>query len=137
MTTEQFTKLKKLTEESVTIDLNKLQTQLLEIPLLHDRYLTLFIRENKSLNFLQTQKQELYAKLYKHFKYDANERWETKHEIESQMYTDKSYVSLLSRIDDQQEIVTYLEKTIDNIKNLSFTIKNYMDWQRFLNAEYK
>ena len=53
------------------------------------------------------------------------------------MYTDKSYVSLLSRIDDQQEIVTYLEKTIDNIKNLSFTIKNYMDWQRFLNAEYK
>lgn len=81
MTTEQFTKLKKLTEESITIDLNKLQTQLLEVPLLHGRYLELFIRENKLLNSLQTQKQELYAKLYKHFKYDSDVRWESKHEI--------------------------------------------------------
>ena len=29
MTTEQFTKLKKLTEESVTIDLNKLQNTII------------------------------------------------------------------------------------------------------------
>lgn len=53
------------------------------------------------------------------------------------MYTDQKFLSFISKIEDQQEIVTYLEKTLDNIKTLSFTIKNYMDWQRFLNAEYK
>jgi len=132
MTEKEFKALKEHIDKKITLDITKLNAQLLESPILYSSVLQLFIKENKILNNLEIEKDEKYASLYKHFKYDSDVRWETKHEIESQMYSDKSYLMILSKIEDQQEVVTYLQQQLENIKNMSFAIKNYIEWQQFL-----
>jgi hypothetical protein len=51
------------------------------------------------------------------------------------MYSDIQFQSIISDINTQQEIVTFLEQTLDNIKTLSFAVRNHIDWQKFINAE--
>jgi delta 1-pyrroline-5-carboxylate dehydrogenase len=84
---------------------------------------------------LKLKKEVKYAELYRYFKFSANERWDTKSEIEAQMYSDIQFQSIISDINTQQEIVTFLEQTLDNIKTLSFAVRNHIDWQKFINAE--
>ena len=135
MTKQDFIKLKAHIQTQLTVDPNNLQSQLLGLALLRSKYVDIFILENKELNKMKTTKDELYAELYKFYEYEANERWDTKSEIESQMYTDKRYVKMLNDIEDQQEVVTKLQQILEDIKTLSFSIKNYMDWQKFLAGE--
>lgn len=134
MTEKEFKALKEHIDKRIAFDMTKINSQLLDGPIFYSTLLQLFVKENKNLNLLEQEKDELYASLYRHFKYDSDVRWETKHEIETQMYTTKPYIAILSKIEDQQEIVTYLQQQLENVKSLSFAIKNYIDWQKFVSG---
>ena len=134
MTEKEFKALKEHIDKRIAFDMTKINSQLLDGPIFYSTLLQLFVKENKNLNLLEQEKDELYASLYRHFKYDSDVRWETKHEIETQMYTTKPYIVILSKIEDQQEIVTYLQQQLENVKSLSFAIKNYIDWQKFVSG---
>jgi len=135
MNSKEFSTLKQLTEKKITFSEDNFQSKLAEVPLLYSSYLQIFVRENKFLMELKLKKEVKYAELYRYFKFSANERWETKSEIEAQMYSDIQFQSIISDINTQQEIVTFLEQTLDNIKTLSFAVRNHIDWQKFINAE--
>lgn len=134
MTEKEFKALKEHIDKRIAFDMTKINSQLLDGPIFYSTLLQLFVKENKNLNLLEQEKDELYASLYRHFKYESDVRWETKHEIETQMYTTKPYIVILSKIEDQQEIVTYLQQQLENVKSLSFAIKNYIDWQKFVSG---
>lgn len=135
MNSKEFNTLKQITETKLTFSEDNFQSKLAEVPLLYSRYLQIFVNENKNLMELKLKKEVKYAELYRYFKYSANERWDTKSEIEAQMYSDLGFQSIISDINTQQEIVTFLEQTLDNIKTLSFAVRNHIDWQKFINAE--
>ena len=135
MNSKEFNTLKQITETKLTFSEDNFQSKLAEVPLLYSRYLQIFVNENKNLMELKLKKEVKYADLYRYFKYSANERWDTKSEIEAQMYSDIQFQSIISDINTQQEIVTFLEQTLDNIKTLSFAVRNHIDWQKFINAE--
>lgn len=135
MNSKEFSTLKQLTEKKITFSEDNFQSKLAEVPLLYSSYLQIFVRENKFLMELKLKKEVKYAELYRYFKFSANERWDTKSEIEAQMYSDLQFQSIISDINTQQEIVTFLEQTLDNIKTLSFAVRNHIDWQKFINGE--
>ena len=135
MNSKEFNTLKQITETKLTFSEDNFQSKLAEVPLLYSRYLQIFVNENKNLMELKLKKEVKYADLYRYYKFSANERWDTKSEIEAQMYSDQQFQSIISDINSQQEIVTFLEQTLDNIKTLSFAVRNHIDWQKFINAE--
>ena len=135
MKKEDFEKLKKLTESKIKFSEEVISQKLIEIPLMYCTYLDLFVRENKELANLKLKKDSLYSDIYKNLKFYSPERWETKNEIESQMFSNPNYKLVVSEINDQQEIVTYLEQTLENIKSLSYNIKHYIEWTKFQNGE--
>ena len=135
MNSKEFNTLKQITETKLTFSEDNFQSKLAEVPLLYSRYLQIFVNENKNLMELKLKKEVKYADLYRYYKFSANERWDTKSEIEAQMYSDLGFQSIISDINTQQEIVTFLEQTLDNIKTLSFAVRNHIDWQKFINAE--
>jgi delta 1-pyrroline-5-carboxylate dehydrogenase len=135
MNSKEFNTLKQITETKLTFSEDNFQSKLAEVPLLYSRYLQIFVNENKNLMELKLKKEVKYADLYRYFKYSANERWDTKSEIEAQMYSDLGFQSIISDINSQQEIVTFLEQTLDNIKTLSFAVRNHIAWQKFINAD--
>jgi len=88
---------------------------------------SIFIRfayEANELNTIETKMKELYGTLYRHYKFNDNHSWETKGEIESQIYADQKYQTLLIECNKQKYIVKELEGCLDNIKTVSFQIKN-------------
>jgi len=131
MTLEQLKKVKLIIASELRLDPDNFQSQLFNITLIRDRYLQLFIQENKELQKLKIKKDERYGELYDDLKFNSSKRWESKSEIDPQIKRDKSFVTILNGIEDQQEVVTYLEQTLDSFKQLSFQIKNHIEWSKF------
>jgi hypothetical protein len=131
MTLEQLKKVKLIIASELRLDPDNFQSQLFNITLIRDRYLQLFIQENKELQKLKIKKDERYGELYDDLKFNSPKRWESKSEIEPQIKRDKSFVTILNAIEDQQEVVTYLEQTLDSFKQLSYQIKNHIEWSKF------
>jgi len=135
MTNQEFEQIKIIAEKKLFFNEDNFQGKLSEVPLIYDTFLKLFIKEHKVLQNMKLKKDIKYADLYRNLKFNSDIRLENKHEIENQMFSDISYQKIVSDINDQQEIVTFLEQTLENVKNLSFAIRNYIDWRKFLEAE--
>jgi hypothetical protein len=42
----------------------------------------------------------------------------------------------MKELNQQKYILDFIEKTLDNIRNLGFAIKNYLDYKKILMANY-
>lgn len=135
MTPADFEKLQKITETKITFEKHSLLGKLTEIPVLYQTYLRILMKEQKELNDLKSKQEVLYGQLYQTYKFESTYRWETKNEIESQINSDPSYTSIKAQYQDQEVVVNYLSITLDNIKSMSFQIRAYIDYEKFLNGD--
>ena len=69
-----------------------------------------------------------------HYKFESEYRWETKNEIESQIFSDKKFTTLVKEISDLEVQITYVGKTVDGMKSLSYTARSYIDYQKLING---
>lgn len=131
MNQSDFQKLKLKISSLLVLDDGNIQSQLYNITKTRDNYLQVFVNENKLLNKLKIKRDEKKGELIEHFKFTASRRWENKSEIETQINRDPAYIQILHDIEDQQEIVTYLEQSLESFKQLSFQINNHINWTKF------
>jgi hypothetical protein len=129
-----FKALKLKTASLLILDDGNIQSQLYNITKTRDSYLQVFVYENKLLRKLEIKRDEKRGELVEYFKFQASRRWEKTAEIESQINRDPAYTQILSEIEDQQEVVTYLEQTLESFKQLSFQINNHINWTKFQNG---
>ena len=134
MTPADFEKLQKITEQKVTFEKHNLLGKLTELPVLYQTYLRILINEQKELNELKSKQDIIYGQLYQTYKFESQYRWDTKNEIESQINADSTYNSIRSSCMEQESVVNYLSITLDNIKSMSFQIRSYIDYEKFLNG---
>jgi hypothetical protein len=135
MTQEEFEQLKESTNKKFIInDLNILtKTQTLSKTL--QDYITIFVSEYETLKTLKTNQDHLYGQLYKHYKENYNVELESKHEYETYILGDEKYYNLTLELNKQEIIVKFLEETIDNIKKLSFNIKNWLEIKKYFEGQ--
>ena len=134
MKLEDFEKLKQIAVEDT-----KLPDTLKEImkinnllPATIQRWTTLYTKQRFIVATLKTQVNEVYGEKFKFYKFDDNYSWSTTKEVESQINRDPAYLAILKEHDTQKYILDFIEETVNNIKNLGFTIKNYIDYQKML-----
>ncbi len=101
------------------------------IPTFYQRYLELYIDEIKLLKSVSLRVDTKYGELYKYYKYEDNHSWDNKAEIVSQINRDKDYNDLRQEQVKREFVVKYLEEVLDNIKRMSFSIKNFIDLKKF------
>ena len=90
-----------------------------------------FAYECNELNKIEREMKEEYGRLYKHFKYEDDHTWDSKGEIESQIFADKKYSALTLKHNEQTYVVKQLEGCLNNIKHTSFQIKNLISLLKF------
>ena len=74
-----------------------------------------------------------YAPIIK--KSDGEIDWnQTAKEIDSQINCCTPYVAKLKQVNQQKYFLEFIENTLNNIKNLSFAIKNYLDYKKLMMA---
>ena len=131
MDDKTFNKLKQLAEKEIQFSEETALLISTRVPNLYQKYLDIYVNELRELKKTVTEMEFMYGTLYKKVKHHDNYEWGNRNEIDSQINTDPTYHQLRIKVNEQEYIVKYLEGVLDNVKRLSFSIKNYIDIQKF------
>ena len=136
MNIETFNKLKQIADKELTFDEKKADIACANVPAMYQRYLDIYSTEFHLLKTKQADLEMLYGELYKKVKFHDQYQWGAKGEVDSQINTNVEYYRLRIEVAQQEVIVQYLEQLLDNIKRLSYTIKNWIDIKKFMAGMY-
>lgn len=128
------TYLKKI-EKYITFDESNILQKTSNFPILTHKLINLLTDEIKNLKDLELQKKVKYGKLYKYYKTEDDYNWSNKLEIDSQIYSHKDYVKVCQDLNEEELVVKRLEETLDNVKKISFHIRNFIEWKKFTEGD--
>lgn len=131
---EEFLQLQTYLEKKLTFDANNISTKLMEYAAVHQSLLKLLATLHAAKKTTEDKQRESYGNLYKFYKFESEYRWDSKTEVESQIFADKKYVAICASLNTIEVQLIYVGKSLDSIKDLSFAIKNYIDWQKLMNG---
>lgn len=126
-----FNKLKLLAEKEIQFTEETVAYMSTRVPNLYQKYLDIYINELREYKSVNTEMEKMYGEIYKQVKHHDGYEWGNRNEIDSQVNTKPKYHALRIKANEQEYIVKYLEGVLDNIKRLSFSIKNFIDIQKF------
>jgi hypothetical protein len=132
MNRHEFDEIRAEFQAITLIDDDNLLDMARERPYLHSRYLNEYNKEILILHNMKSNLDKLFAKKYKDIKFDTKHAWNTKGEIENQIFGDDEYYNIKVEYDFQKTIVDFYSDAIDIIKSISFDIKNYTEYKMFL-----
>ena len=133
-------------DKDCKMDETELGDESTKIPVIHNKYLKIFMGENAQLKKLFAQRAKLKRRLLEYYlgELDQEELEELgreqfykkllKNEVETYIESDDEFIELNLRLALQQEKVNYLEAVIKSINNRGFQIKNAIEWLRFTNG---
>ena len=139
--------LKTLQQEWKTdskIDPLILGDQALGIPSLHSKYLALLSDEKVKFRKLTIEKKRLERKLseYYHGKLDGKDIGRepyqcivsTRSQLEKLLESDTDMIVIDDKVSESEEVILFIKEVIYSINGRSFVIKNYIDWNKWLNG---
>ena len=133
-------------DKDCKIDETELGDESTKIPVIHNKYLKIFIGENAQLKRMYAQRFKLKRKLSEYYlgELDKDDLEEIgreqfykkllKNEIETYIESDDEFIETNLKIALQEEKVHYIEAILKSINNRGFQIKNAIDWLRFTNG---
>lgn len=149
MTLTDFEKIQNIAEKDIAMPdtFEKIMEKNNLLPTIVQKWSKLYNKQKFIVSDLTIKQLELYTQIFNAFKFpdkknnpynlDLNHYWGDKpKEIELQINAVPAYIDLSKELNTQKYILEYLEKTLDNIRNLSFTIKNYLEFKKILMANY-
>jgi len=131
------------TKQDLTIEESELDRESLRTPYLYDKYLKMYQETKLQLRKVQQKYNEL--KLEKHRYYTGNADPEVykkspfgikviKQDLELYMSADPELAKAYDLVDYISTIKDFLEKTLKNIENRNWNIKNAIEWRKFLSG---
>ena len=149
MTLDEFKLLKQKADKDVKMPdtFEDVMTKNNLLPAIVQDWQKLYSNQKFIMSNLNVELAQIYGDLYKCFKFSrqtadlqksygitVNEIWDNSKGIETQISCNPAYVTKLKQVNQQKYILEFIEATLDNIKNLAFTIKNYIEYKKILSA---
>lgn len=123
------------------IQLDKVHFESLKVPQLHSKYMNFLTSERIKYRKLLEKRNKLSSDLESYYLgqldgrdigREAYQILETKTSALKKVQSDQDMIKLNLNIILQEEIVLFLKDVIQSIHNRNFSIKNYIDYQKFL-----
>lgn len=127
-------KLKARIDSDLSINEGNVLKKSLDQPILYHTYLDLFMAEMRELKKCGVEKDKVYGALYEKYKFNHSQVLDSKGEIEAWIKSDSKYVDCVSRFNEQEIVCKYLEGVVESISKLSFSIKNFIEYKKFLSG---
>ncbi len=118
-------------DDDMNLDDVNLESKLLQIPNLHNKYMRFFFKEKSKLIKMQEEMRDLYRTLWYHYKNDHDFLLEKK-EIVWHVESDDSYTKKLTQMRKQEHLVDFFERAVKKCNTLSFDIKNIVELKKFM-----
>jgi hypothetical protein len=133
-------------DKDCKIDETELGDESTKIPVVHNKYMKIFMVERTQLMRMRAEikKQKRILTEYYLGELDENElkalgreqfyKKLLKNEVDTYIESDGSYVDKVLKMNVQEEKVDYVEGILKSINNRGFQIKNAIDWLKFTNG---
>jgi len=133
-------------DKDCRIDETELGDESTKIPVVHNKYLKIYVGENAQLKKMYAHRSKMKRTLTEYYlgEMDQEELKEfgrdqfykklLKNEIDTYIESDDIWIDINLKVALQQEKVNYLDSIIKSINNRGFQIKNAIDWLRFTNG---
>ena len=131
-------------ERDIKIDDTELDLESIRTPQLHNKYLKLFTKHSLQYKKLQDDFKVLYRVKWEYYTgkaspkvYEENpfELKVLKADIGIYMEADKDLQQLGQRMAYAKQIADYLERILREINNRNWTIRNTIEWKKFLHGD--
>jgi len=131
-------------ERDIKIDDTELDLESIRTPQLHNKYLKLFTKHSLQYKKLQDDYKVLYRVKWEYYTGKASpevyvenpfELKVLKADIGIYMESDKDLQQLGQRMAYTKQIVEYLERILREINNRNWTIRNTIEWKKFLHGD--
>lgn len=132
MTSKEFEEERNLFHELTFLDDDNILDMAREKPYLQSQYINKYNDSLEKLLVLKIELDKLYADVYRETKFNAKNVWNTKGEIETQMFADEKYYNKKKEYEFQKMVTDFYSDAVDTIKNMGFDIKNYIEYKKFL-----
>ena len=135
--------IQELWRKDSEIDYTELGTESIRIPLIHDKYLKIFIDERIRLKGVEFELSKIVRIKTEYYSGKMSQEelerhgWEQylgrllKNEIANYIESDDDVIKLKQQLVILQEKITYLDSVIKMINNRGFQIKNALEWLKF------
>jgi hypothetical protein len=131
-------------ERDIKIDDTELDLESIRTPQLHNKYLKMFTKHSLQYKKLQDDYKVLYRVKWEYYtgkappEVYAENPFELKvlrTDIGIYMEADKDLQQLGQRMAYTKQIVEYLERILREINNRNWTIRNTIEWKKFLHGD--
>lgn len=149
MTLEEFERLQQIADKDAEMPdkMDKVAEKNMLLPSIIQKWTKLYSKQKFIVATLTVEQCELYTTLFNAYKFpdkknnpynlDLNHFWGDKpKEIELQINAVPIYVAKCKEVNTQKYFLDFIEKTLANIKDLRFSIKNYIDINQILTTNY-
>ena len=135
--------IQELWRKDSEINYTELGTESIRIPLIHDKYLKIFIDERIRLKGVEFELSKIVRAKTEYYSGKMSQEelekrgWEQylgrllKNEMANYIESDDDVIKLKQQLVILQEKITYLDSVIKMINNRGFQIKNALDWLKF------
>ena len=131
-------------EKDLKIDDTELDLESIRTPQLHNKYLKLYTKHSLQLKRLQDEYKVLYRLMWEY--YTGNSVPEVyaakpfdlkilKADIGIYLDSDSELQQLSQKVAYAKEITNYLEKILREINNRNWTIRNTIEWKKFIHGD--
>ena len=131
-------------EKDLKIDDTELDLESIRTPQLHNKYLKLYTKHSLQLKRLQDEYKVLYRLMWEYYTGKApSEIYASKPfdlkilkaDIGIYLDADGELQQLSQKIAYAKEITNYLEKILREINNRNWTIRNTIEWKKFIHGD--
>ena len=131
------------TKQDLTIEESELDRESLRTPYLYDKYLKMYQKTKLHLREVEQKYNEI--RLEKHRYYSGNSDPEVykkspfgikvvKQDLELYLNADPDVAKATDLVEYVSAIKDFLEKTLKNVENRNWNIKNAIEWRKFLSG---
>ena len=139
--------LREMVSADIKINENDLNTESLNIPQLHNKYLNYLRNETVVFKKHRADYRRLYRAKWEYYTGKISEEelkfrgWEPfqltilKQDLSIYLDADEDLIKLRSKMDYCEEKMKHIEEIIKNINNLQWNIKNAIEWKKFVSGQ--
>ena len=131
MKLKNFEKLQGIIKRAVIWDEDTIEEMEKKLGKMYQNLTNIFFKEKLLTDDLQTELKKMYSDLFIELKTKSNRAYDTKHEVDTVINSNEDYYRKTLEFNKQKAILKWIEKTMDNLNNIKFEIKDYMNWKLF------
>lgn len=126
--------LKKQYEKDLEWNFEHAGEKLIQIPKIISRYQNLYYKYLKEFQKLETETASVYTSRYLSLRFDGDHDLKP-NEVKDLVEKDLEYLESLNKTNNLKILLEWIEKCMNNVGQLRWDIKNYLEWKQFISGE--